>query len=277
MAANLMTNSWNSIYLQTHETAAVVITLVESLQALGYQRYDPFPGGMGTPPGLKTFAKYFVAPAQDGWLRILGEPVADLLPVLSRKMPLLYAWLAETGSGIEVYNDGERHDDRLVDYLRSGRVLPDTTSMKQADSSTIVNMPAGIALPDDVQQLARDHNVDPQQTDRLVSRLTSQLFGKLDRTSGGEASAMQAQARTLASGNTTINWNSAAGQYLIAAMESLSVPANWRVPDFDSLRDAYQVARRLRRKPSAQLMPDEQAAIKAIPNAIEYEAVYMGK
>lgn len=277
MAANLMTNSWNSIYLQTHETAAVVITLVESLQALGYQRYDPFPGGMGTPPGLKTFAKYFVAPAQDGWVRILGEPVADLLPVLSRKMPLLYAWLAETGSGIEVYNEGERHDDQLVDYLRSGKVLPDTTSMKQADPSTIVNMPAGIALPDDVQQLARDHNVDPQQTDRLVSRLTSQLFGKLDRTSGGEASAMQTQARTLASGNTTINWNSAAGQYLIAAMESLTVPANWRVPDFDSLRDAYQVARRLRRTPSAQLMPDEQAAIKAIPNAIEYEAVYMGK
>ncbi len=272
-----MTNSWNSIYLQTHETAAVVITLVESLQALGYQRYDPFSGGMGTPPGLKIFAKHFVAPAQDGWVRILGEPVADLLPVLSRKMPLLYAWLAETGSGIEVYNEGERHDDQLVDYLRSGKVLPDTTSMKQADPSTIVNMPAGIALPDDVQQLARDHNVDPQQTDRLVSRLTSQLFGKLDRTSGGEASAMQAQARTLASGNTTINWNSAAGQYLIAAMESLTVPANWRVPDFDSLRDAYQVARRLRRTPSAQLMPDEQAAIKAIPNAIEYEAVYMGK
>ena len=81
----------------------------------------------------------------------------------------------------------------------------------------------------------------------------------------------------MVSGSKKIDWNSAAGRELTAIMDGLTVPANWRDPDFDTLRDAYQVARRLRRTPSAQLMPDEQAAIKAVPNAIEYEAVYMGK
>jgi len=271
-----MANSWHSLYLQTDETAAVT-ALVAALQALGYQRYDPFPGGTGTPMGLKTFARYFVAPAQDGWARILGQPDPDLLLTLSQKLPLIYGWLADSGSGVELHIDGARHDKRLTDYLRPGAALPAAGGIKQGDPATTANDATAIVVPDDIQQLAQDHNVNADQANKLVNRLTSQLFGKLDRTSGGEASAMQTEARALAAGGGTVNWNSAAGQYLIAAMGALTIPSNWREPDFDTLRDAYQVARRLRRTPSAQLMPDEQAAIKVIPNAIEYEAVYMGK
>jgi hypothetical protein len=270
-----MPTTWHSLYLQNDDLPAVAAALVESLQSLGYQRYDPFPGGMGTPPGLKNFAKYFVAPAQDGWVRVLGQPEPDLLPNLSRKFSLLYIWLTDAASGVEAYIDGERHDDRLREFLRPGASLPDATNTYHDDTST-ENNAAGLTLPDDVQQLAQDHNVNPDQANKLVSRLTSQLFGKLDRTSGGEASAMQDQARALVSGGA-VNWNSAPARRLKAIMDALTVPANWRDPDFDRLRDAYQVARRLRRTPSAQLMPDEQASIKAIPNAIEYEAVYMGK
>lgn len=271
-----MPTTWHSLYLQNDDSSAVVTALVDTLQSLGYQRYDPFPGGMGTPPGLKTFAKYFVTPSQHGWVRILGEPAPDLLPALSQKHLLLYAWLTDSASGVEVYSDGERHDERLHEFLRLGASLPDDASTYDENTSA-ENSAGNVALPDDIQRLAQTHNVNPDQANKLVSRLTSQLFGKLDRTSGGEASAMQDQARAMVSGGGAVNWNSVPAQRLKAILDTLTVPSNWRDPDFDSLRDAYQVARRLRRTPSAQLMPDEQAAIKAIPNAIEYEAVYMGK
>jgi len=55
------------------------------------------------------------------------------------------------------------------------------------------------------------------------------------------------------------------------------LPANWRDPDFETLREAYQVARRLAKTPSAQLMPDERGALNSVPDAIHYEAVYVGK
>lgn len=271
-----MPTFWHSLYLRTDSSAIAVLALVEALQTLGYQRYDPFPGGMGTPPGLKTFAKHFVAPPQDGWVRVLGQPEPDLLPALSQKYLLLYAWFTDSASGVEVYINGERRDDHLRELLRPGAFLPDDITTYHDNTSTEGGS-AGLALPDDVQRLAQTHNVNPDQANKLVSRLTSQLFGKLDRTSGGEASAMQDQARAMVSGGGMVNWNSAPAQRLKAMMDALTIPANWRDPDFDALRDAYQVARRLRRTPSAQLMPDEQAAIKAIPNAIDYEAVYMGK
>src|SRR5262249_1030787 len=153
----------------------------------GYQRYDPFHGGMVTPPALKTFAKYFVAPALDGWVRILGQPESDLLLMLSEKMPLIHAWLNDSDSGVDIYVNGEHHAERLSDYLRPNGILPDA-SATYPDNVSPGNSTAGIALPDDVQRLAQTHNVNPGQSNKLVKRLTSQLFGKLDRSSSGEAS-----------------------------------------------------------------------------------------
>jgi hypothetical protein len=63
----------------------------------------------------------------------------------------------------------------------------------------------------------------------------------------------------------------------VALAGVLALPANWREPDFDAVREAYQVARLLRRNPRSQLMPDEQAALKIVPGALEYQAVYVGK
>ena len=50
------------------------LVLRSALEGAGYAPYDPFPGGTGTPPGLAQWTRLFVAPAQDGWVRVLGEP-----------------------------------------------------------------------------------------------------------------------------------------------------------------------------------------------------------
>jgi hypothetical protein len=270
-----VTQSWHSLYLLTDDIPAVIASLDQVLVQARYTRFDPFTGGMGTPPGLKTFVKLFVAPAQDGWIRILGEPDPAVLPDLSRQFALLHAYLDDKGSHINVYHNGSMVSDGLTEFLRPGKTRDDLARAEQ-DTIPIISNQSGSVLPDEIKQLAADHNVNPQQANKLINRLTTQLFARLDRSSGGEASAMQNQAQALSSGAGRLDWNSPTARKLKGIMSLLVLPDTWRSPDFDDLRDAYQVARRLRKNPGAQLMPDEQTAIQAVPNAINYEAVYAG-
>ncbi|RPH54745.1 MAG: hypothetical protein EHM89_18140, partial [Acidobacteria bacterium] len=66
------TPAWQQIYVQTEERACVETALNEELARLGYHAYDPFPGGVGTPPSLKDFVRMFVAPAAATWVGIAG-------------------------------------------------------------------------------------------------------------------------------------------------------------------------------------------------------------
>jgi len=56
-----------------------------------------------------------------------------------------------------------------------------------------------------------------------------------------------------------------------------TLPTNWREPDFDMLRDALQVARRLKLNPRASLLPDEGMALARVSKAIDYLPIYMGR
>lgn len=283
------TRVWHSLYLQPENSdgpdspdysAAVRTALIDILQQHGYKAYDPFAGGTGTPPGLKTFVRHFVAPHIDGWVRVLGEPERAILSDLSTGWVVLHAWIDEGDSGIDVYRD--RNTIALDNYLSASRNGEGQTGDIGARPSTPefgaeINTPTPNILPIEIQQLARDHNVNPQQANKMIDRVTSQLFGKLDRASGGEASTVQSQARALVTGTHRIDWNSPAAQRLTTLASTIPLPANWRTPDFDAVRDAYQAARMLRKNPRAQLLPDESSALNAIPNAIQYEAVYVGK
>ncbi len=271
-----MPETWHSLYLRADDEHVVAASLIDALRHHGYQRYDPFAGGSGTPPGLRAFVKHFVAPSIDGWVRILGEPDPVALVDLSVGQTLLYAWLIGDESGIDVYHDGATDPEALIGYLRPGKIVEDLVQAAHSAASTPIDRSASL-VPDDVQQLAQEHHVNPDQANKMIERLTSRLFGRLDRQSGGEASTMQAQARALATGAGRVDWNSPAGQRLKALADVLALPSNWREPDFAAVRDAYQTARRLRKNPRSQLLPDEQAALRALPDALDYEAVYMGK
>jgi hypothetical protein len=270
--------SWHTLYLRASEPQAIVVALLDVLRRHSYQRYDPFAGGTGTPPGFKIFVKHFVTPATDGWVRLLGTPDPDTLIDLSHVRPFLHAWSTDSDSGIDVYRAGALDPDGQVAYLRPGKTADDLALAQHGAVPAAAGKDTGASvIPGEIQQLARAHNVNPEQADQLLDRLTSRLFGKLDRASGGEASAMQAQARALATGANRPDWNNPAAHRLKALAGVLALPSNWREPDFDAVREAYQVARLLRRNPRSQLMPDEQAALKIVPDAIEYQAVYVGK
>jgi hypothetical protein len=88
--------SWHSLYLRAGEAQAIAAALLDVLGRHSYQRYDPFAGGTGTPPGFRVFVKHFVAPATDGWVRLLGTPDPDSLIDLSHVQPFLHAWLTTT-------------------------------------------------------------------------------------------------------------------------------------------------------------------------------------
>ena len=282
-----MSDAWHSLYLRVEDfpdTPTAAAALQDALSREGYQPYDPFAGGSGTPISLKTFVKCLVAPPQDGWIRILGEPgnpvkaMQTAVVELSAGRPILWAWLSgKDEGGLTPYRDGQLSADGLGVYLRPDKTADDLARALGGTMPTVIEVSSGGMLPDDIQRLAQKGNVDSNQAAKMMDRITSQLFGKLDRASGGEASTMQDQARALAMGGNRVDWNSPAGQRLRALATVLMFPTNWREPDFGAVRDAYQAARMLRKNPRAMLMPDEQAALKAIPNANDYEAVYVGK
>src|SRR5205823_4335135 len=126
---------------------------------------------------------------------------------LSAGQILLYAWLTGSDCGIELYRDGATDPDGLVEFMRPGKTISDLARAQRGAVPTAVDRTASV-VPDDMQQFAREQNVNPDQANKMIERLTSRLFGKLDRASGGEASTVQAQARALATGANRIDWNS---------------------------------------------------------------------
>lgn len=257
---------WQQLYVRCDDPAAVEAGLIDALTAHGYVRYDPFPGGTGTPPRYKTFVRLFVAPPVDGWIRVIGGTEAEITPhickTLSAGRALFRAWITGSEGGVEAYQDGRNAPERLAAMPDKGVKTPDPSAQRET------------GLPPEIEQLARERNVNPQQAAKLINRLTVGIFGKLDRASGGEASAMRSQARALINAQR-VDWESAAAQRVLAAMSGLGLPAH--EPDFEAVRDAYQAARRLQRNPGARLLPDEREALQRVPEAARYIAVYVGK
>jgi len=283
-----MTQTWTSLYVQLTDSAVAADALRSLLAERGYQPYDPFPGGTGTPPGQKETVRLFVAPAQDGWVRVLGEVDQSLLPDLSRalKTPVLYAWLDEQDGGMSLYQDGEQQDDpaSFASYLRQDvsveklqQAFAGKLKVSPVESTEPPVMVVGAdALPPELQQFAADQGVDPKKADKLAKRLTDQLFGRLSKQSGASREE-QEQARSVLMGGGRDIWNSLQGQRLRAIAEQLKLPANWRLPTLDTVRDAYHVHRLRQSKPRMPLMPGDQESLKAVPDALEYIPVYVGR
>lgn len=280
-----MSARWHALFVPLEDADRVESALRDSLTALGYQPYDPFPGGSGTPPGLDDLARSFVAPPGEDWTRVLGEVDPAALPALSAAldMPLLEGWLADGEGGFVVWQAGARDGsaDALAAFLRPDRTRADVDAALRAASdapsevSSLADLGAG-ALPPEIERLAEQHGVDARQADKLVKRLRGNLFGKLNRQAGGSESDAQAQARVLLAGQADV-WSSPAGQRVMAIAAALRLPATWRVPDFDAVREAYQLRRLRARAPRLPLMPGDQQALDAVPDALDYRPVYMGR
>lgn len=275
-----MSARWHALYIPLEDADRVEAALRAALAGLGYQPYDPFPGGTGTPPGLADLVRSFVAPPGEGWTRVLGEIDAAALPALSAALnaPVLEGRLADGEGGFAVWRAGVRDPsaDALAAFLRAGRSRADLDDALRPLPTLTGQRSSGSALPPEIAQLAEARGVSTRQADKLVSRLSGNLFGKLNRQAGGAEDDAQAQARALLAGQTDV-WAAPAGQRLMAIAAALALPANWRAPDLDAVRDAYQLRRLRERTPRLPLMPGDQQVLDAVPDAFSYRPVYMGR
>ncbi len=264
-----MTASWDSLFLPSASQEAVAETLRQALENFGYTLFNPF----GILPG-KSYARsvrLFVAPAQNDWVRIIGTPDPRLVAPLSASEACLYLALHGANARMEIYTRGDfrQLEAELRPYLRQGRTADDLLRVIHDDLPEIAEEtgPIFTVLPDDVQQLSA--NVDPKQAQKMFERLTG---GMLKKT-GTDASTADA-ARELIQ---PPDWNSLGAQRMHALVGCLTLPPNWRDPDFVTLRDAYQLHARRQRKPDARLYPGDEEIMARVPNALDYIPVYGGR
>ena len=232
--------SWYSLYLPCVDNVAE--TLRDALKALGYQFYDPF----GLMPGkaYPQAVRLFVAPAREGWTRILGEPEANLLAPLSRFAPCLLIQLDGPNATISAYQSGAKTgpSEAIGGYAANPDCIQQALDITMASTSEALGGVALDMLPGDVQNLAQ--NVDLKQASKMFNRLSGNLAPK----SGGDASASDLLRQP--------EWNSVGGARITALMNCLPI-SNWRDPDFVTLRDAYALHERRRRSPKATLYPGD--------------------
>lgn len=266
--------NWYSLYLPSEDSAAITETLSAALTSAGYKLYNPF----GIMPGLsyRESVRLFVAPPRGGWTRVIASPehLAPLAPALSQLAPCLE--LGFNGDMvIEVYSAGERLAlDALTPYLRPGKSLTDLVAAMQAPplapldkQESVADLPLDI-LPDDARALADKVNL--KQASGLFNRLSEGLSKRTGQ--GGSEDEARALLRSKAP-----DWNNPGGRQIRALMACLTVPENWRTPDFVPLRDAYQLHARRRRSPNADLYPGDAEAMAAVPDALDYTPIYGGR
>jgi hypothetical protein len=283
-----MSQNWYRLFVPQSEAQKVAEALRSPLEAQGYVPFDPFPGGTGTPPGLSALVRLFVAPSQDGWVCVLGEYPEDRLPDFSQGagIPVLYGWLTEDSGGFALYRDGARHDNPAAfePYVRPGQP-PDMlrrafageikVEVLESDQPPVAVLGAD-ALPPELQQLAQDQGADPVKASQMFEKVSSKLFNRLGRQSGASGEE-QEQARAMFMGGGQDVWNSLNGQRVRAIVGVLNLPGNWRVPSLQTVRDAYQVHRLRQRSPRLPLMPGDREAMDAVPDALDYVPVYLGR
>lgn len=272
---------WQMILLpDIHEKhLQVVHTLQQMLEADGYSAYDPFPGGIGSPISKEIIRlRLFVAPPQAGWQRVF---IGDALPAAylnqlaaALQNPVLNtALLSDSEYQITVAQPDSAPQTSLAalqPFLQPGKSLADLQRADQ-ETSTQANASSG-NLPSELQQLAEERGVSARQVDKMVGRLTKQIFGKMEQDESGKDQAMAG----LSGVRQPADWSQMAAQRLLAVMACLQAPPDWYMPDYGTLVSAYQAARQIKRGNTINL-PTDRSALDKVPQALAYTPLYYYK
>lgn len=266
-----MTMPWHSLYSPFSDPEGLADALRAALTAQDFTLYDPF---QALAPGqaYARSVKVFIAPARDGWTRIIGALDTALVESLSQTTLCLSATLDGDQAHIAVYEQGVPADplSALAPHLRPGHTPDDLRRALTGESvSGARAAPAGAAfpmdaLPDSMREQARGLNPN------AINAMFGKLMKKVNKQLGTDARAGMA----LIGGGP--DWESSGGRMLQAVMACLTVPADWRAPDFVSVRDAYQLHIRRQQRPDAPLYPGDADAMQNVPDALQYIPVYAG-
>ncbi|MEZ4668153.1 MAG: hypothetical protein R3E39_09570 [Anaerolineae bacterium] len=271
-----MPTAWNCLFLPLADAASVITAAQDSLTQLGYTLYNPF----GLMPG-KSYARtvrLFVAPSRAGWVKIIGEFDERQLSQISQIAPCLYATLQGKVSNIRIFHDKHPAEPEIVfeTHLKTGFSAAHIQDAMQEKYPKIIpnDLPeSGLpfdALPDNVKAMA--DKVNPGQAQKMFARLTGDVLKKVGSV-GDQADA----ARALVNNQDAPDWNSAGGLKIQALINCLTIPANWRDPDFNTLRDAYQLHARRQRNPNARAYPGDDDVMAQVPDALDYTPVFGGQ
>lgn len=268
-----MAARWQSLYFPSVDQAVLADALRAALTTAGYTLYDPFARFPGK--AYPDNARLFVAPAAGGWLRVLVSPDSSTVPLPAVDGLCLSAALEASGAQITAYINGKAVDrvPALLPHARPGITADDlqnalhgkpVLAAKPNSPQQSHSLPLD-ALPEDIQQMAGGVNL--KQAEKLFNRAAKSIFR------GHNAD----EARALLEGDDELDWNSPGGAQISALMACLTIPANWREPEFTAVRDAYPLHLRKQQRPNAQLYPGDAQIMAAVPDALAYVPIYGGK
>lgn len=269
---------WQTLVVVNLPALSIADSVRDLLKVNGYKTYDPFPGGLGSPIGKVSRLRMFLAPTAASWVRLLVATDDDvphnLVTTLAQSLqtPIIWPQLIDDQQFSVGYVTATGEIDAtwesLRPYLKDDLSVADLTAAAQ---QAVVISRQNANLPADVQQMATAHGIEMDQVDKLMGKMTRRLFGK-----DQEGDALQ-QAKAGLASQATVDWNTVSGTRLISVMGCLTIPDEyWRLPSWDALTGAYQVARQ-RQRGQNDLLSTDATALAAVPNALDYTLLYFSK
>jgi hypothetical protein len=268
---------WHSLYWTSKATLSTptecVTAIASALSADGYTRYDPF--GLLPAPVYPDTVKLFASPLREDWGRVVS--LAALPPsaqaAASLKGVAVALSLNDTGqAAVTVYVDGAPAPDPAVALVPYAN--PDMTD---ATLAALLALPAEVTgdapgslpldvLPEPYRDMADQLN--PQDIEKLFEKMAGSVFRR-----GGDREAAEGLLRNAAGPD----WTAGGGAAIRRLLAALTLPDDWIAPAFIPLRDAYALHTRRQRKPNARLYPGDAEAMRAVPNALDYTPLFVGK
>ncbi len=269
---------WHSLYWTSKATLSgpteCVASVESALTANGYTRYNPF--GLIPAPLYPATVKLFASPLRDGWGRLVSTaalPDAACRAAATGGVALVLALDDDGTASVSVYANGEPAPDpvaALQPYtppdtdpgtLAATLALPTEISDQTGNDSLALDV-----LPEQYRDMANQLN--PQDIEKLFEKMAGSVFRR-----GGDREA----AEELLRGAAGPDWITGGGAAIRRLLALLTVPNDWIHPAFVPLRDAYALHARRQRKPDARLYPGDDEAMRAVPDALDYIPLFVGK
>jgi|GEM_PF-5755188 len=255
---------WSSLFISGKKQKEVYQAIDTVHREHGYQPYNPFPGGTGTPREAKHFVKLLIQWKQNGWVQAFGEADPDLLPAIATVLetPIIYAWINKEQHHIELIGEGT-----LLQYLADGKTEDDFNKAKQFVPSEV---PQNAAIDD----IVKAYGVGGKGAQKLLDKTTNRMLGKLNHTTK-EGESFQADAQQAI--QQAFSWQQPSAQKLSAILRCLSIPAGWQSPTQQTLITAYQAACLLELDDNTPLLPSDDQALDIVDYPLDYKLAYYAK
>jgi hypothetical protein len=257
----MTTLDWACSFIPTSKRKNLVATVEAVALQAGYQPYNPFPGGSGTPMGKHDFIRLFAGPKQAGWIRLLGpaEPAFLAQVAQALQVSLIYAWISRTEGRVELMGPGS-----WADFLQAGYTEADFDKPLATSSST----PASPLL-----DLAQQQGVQPGMAQQLIQKTTQGLAKRLSHSDAHDP-AMPASPSDVLQG---FSWNQASAQRVSQHLAYLTIPSQWRDPSLADLAAAYSIACQLERTPQLALLPSDEVLLDKVAYPLDYTPLYFAR